>query len=133
LRAWKLYPNEEGTAFGLGTVYEQLGDFPQALAWYRQALAIEPGHRGAHQNLCRLLIGLAEWQEAEAACRGGLRVAPAEPNLWKGLALAWQQLGREDQAREAFLIAARLDPQDLAVRKLAAGEGRSSTDLGERP
>jgi len=133
LRAWKLYPNEEGTAFGLGTVYEQLGDFPQALAWYRQALAIEPGHRGAHQNLCRLLIGLAEWQEAEAACRGGLRVAPAEPNLWKGLALAWQQLGRQDQAREAFLIAARLDPQDLAVRKLAAGEGRSSTNSGERP
>ncbi len=133
LRSWTLYPREEGTAFGLGTAYEHLGAFEQALAWYERALDIEPRHRGAHQNRCRLLIGLARWREAEQACRAGLRIAPAEPNLWKGIALAWEQLGEKEKARAAFRIASALDPGDPALHAAAQAEPEPGPHGGVQP
>lgn len=117
-RAWELYPRDQRIAFGLATAYEDVFHFEDALQWYDRTIRIDPGHRGAHRNRCRLLIGLARWQEAERACRLGLRVASDDANLWKGLGLAWQQLGRPHEARGAFTVAAQLDPTDSALRAL---------------
>lgn len=119
LRAWQLYPRDEGAAFGLATAYEHLSRFDEALTWYDRALEIDPRHRGAHRNRCRLLIGLARWEEAERACRAGLRVTPDDADLWKGLGLTWKELGLAERAKAAFAAAARLDPNDRAVRTLA--------------
>ncbi|GIW46054.1 MAG: hypothetical protein KatS3mg077_3336 [Candidatus Binatia bacterium] len=115
-RAWDLYPYEEGIAFGMGEVYDRLGRSAEAEQWYLEALKLEPLHAGAWNNLCRLRTLAGRWKEAEWACRHGLRVQAANPNLWKGLGLAWVGAGQVYRGRQALEIALRLEPKDQALR-----------------
>ncbi|GBD26702.1 hypothetical protein HRbin30_02042 [bacterium HR30] len=116
-RAWALYPFEEGVAFGTGEVHDRLGHVQEAEFWYKKAIELEPRHVGSWNNLCRLLTLQGRWSEAEQACRSGLRLQAANPNLWKGLGLAWLGAQKIHEGRQALEIALRLNPNDGALRE----------------
>jgi tetratricopeptide (TPR) repeat protein len=42
-------------AFNLGSLHEDLGDFPASIRWYRLALEIDPDYADAHFNLAGVL------------------------------------------------------------------------------
>jgi protein O-mannosyl-transferase len=84
-RALELYPWSEGSAFGIGLAFDRKGATAKAIEWYRKALDIDSGYDKAHNNLCRLYLSTGEFTEAQAACRDGLRYAPTDANLMKGL------------------------------------------------
>ncbi len=127
-RAWALYPLEESVAFGMGEVHDRLGHKQEAEFWYKKALALEPGHTGAWNNLCRLFTLEGRWSEAERACRSGLRTQAANQNLWKGLGLAWVGAQRIHEGRQALEIALRLQPNDAALHEYLQGLAQSSEE-----
>lgn len=117
LRLWEDY---EDSAFGLGLIYEKKGVAPGAIDWYRKTVTIAPGHNSANTNLCRLLLHEHDFAAAETACRHGLRFAPTDPNLLKGLGAAL--LGQGDHERGLGLLQRSLahNPSDAELRALVA-------------
>ncbi len=63
-------------------------------------------------------IGFAQeghHREAIACLRRGLRLDPKNPSLWFNLSLSYRALGNRDEARNALLQAARLNPLDVDI------------------
>jgi tetratricopeptide (TPR) repeat protein len=94
----------------------------------RDALAVAPEHLAAVIALADLYTTAARYDELEAFLREtipALESAPleAQADLASRLALAYEALGREDQAYQTLLEADRLHRGDLLV-KLALGNNR---------
>ena len=49
----------------LGYAHRRLGRFDESLAYYQQALALDPMHRGANEYLGELYVELGEIDRAE--------------------------------------------------------------------
>ncbi|MEE8166960.1 MAG: tetratricopeptide repeat protein, partial [Myxococcota bacterium] len=49
----------------LGYAHRRLGRFDESLAYYQQALALDPMHRGANEYLGELFVELGEMDRAE--------------------------------------------------------------------
>jgi tetratricopeptide (TPR) repeat protein len=115
---------EPGNAKGLfdaGWVEERLGDPKQAIGFYRQALASQPGHASAALNLARLLRD--DPAEAEGVLRAALRERPADPGLSNGLAAVLRAGGKLDAAAALVRQVLERHPRDAeAYRNLAAIE-----------
>ena len=70
---------DDPTAAGyveLGVAYHRAEDFRGAIEACRRALALEPDHAMAYNNLCAAHARLGEWERAEAACQEALARDP---------------------------------------------------------
>jgi tetratricopeptide (TPR) repeat protein len=94
----------------LGVALEQQGKLTQALAEYREAARLMPGHYQVHNNLGNLLDNLGRPGEALAEYREAVRLNPKPPALHDGLGIVLVEFGRFDEAMNEFTNAARLDP-----------------------
>ena len=76
--------------FGLGVVLAQMGQVPQAIAHYRQAVEIKPDYADAHVNLGIVLGGRGEVDEAIRQFLKALEIRPdfAEAHYNLGVTLA---------------------------------------------
>jgi tetratricopeptide (TPR) repeat protein len=81
-----------------------------AIAAYRRALGIEPGHPEANINLGRLLHGRGQVGEAEAHYRRGLAARPADVTAAFNLGVALEDLEKIDDAVAAYRQAVAADP-----------------------
>ncbi len=84
-RATALAPSAKAHAH-LGGVLAATGDFDDAIASYRAAVAAEPDFADAWSTLAALLKALARYDEAEACCCAGLRVVAGHAALKHTLA-----------------------------------------------
>jgi protein O-GlcNAc transferase len=89
------------------------GNAPEAISFYKQALAIRPDYAEIHANLSYALLTAGRADEALAACRRAVALRP-------DLALAWNNLGhillshnQYAEAADAFRQAIRLRPNLL--------------------
>ena len=100
----------------LGMLYENLKDFDNATAAYRQAVDEGPSDVGvayfAHNNLAYCLNLRKRHAEAEKLCRTAIWIDPRRYNAQKNLGVSLQGLGRWVEAGHAFLEANRLFPPD---------------------
>jgi Tfp pilus assembly protein PilF len=104
-RALEAEPKNPDLLSDRGYFYYQRGDHAQAEKWFREALAIDAGHRRATINLALTLGHQGRIEDSLAQFSRVLPPAQAYCNV--GVLLANQ--GQREQARHYFLEALRLD------------------------
>jgi tetratricopeptide (TPR) repeat protein len=73
-------------AFNLGSLHEDLGDFPVAVTWYRRALELDADYADAHFNLAGVLAKLGRSDSAAVHWRRYLELDLGSP--WAKIARA---------------------------------------------
>lgn len=63
--ALKRFPDSAQLHNDLGYSHRQLGQLPPAFAHYKRALAIDPGHRGAHEYIGEAYLTVGDVASAE--------------------------------------------------------------------
>ena len=125
--------SSEGTKADVGS---QRSELERAERFFRQALAINPGHIEARVRLGRMLGQLGRHEEAAAELRKALDEGPTgEVRYFAELLLGREEesLGRREPARDAYQAAADLYPKAqspyLALSQLARQSGDRSAAL----
>jgi len=80
-----------------------------AMAAYREALALEPGHADAHVNLGRLLHEQGELADAERHYRAAAAADPESARARYNLGVVLEDQHRTEAAMAAYLDALRVD------------------------
>ena len=100
----------------------------EAIDAYRRAIAIDPGHANAHDNLGVLLRASGEPQQAEAAYRTALQLNPAHIDAWTNLGILLNALKRTRGSRgvllESHYVEAEASRRTQAARDGALHAGR---------
>lgn len=100
----------------MGYAMERCENFLQAVAYYQDAVAMDPTEQKvrylAHNNLGFSLNQLGRYAEAEPYCRQAIGIDPDRHNAYKNLGVALAGLQRFAEAAECFLRAAEITPQD---------------------
>jgi Flp pilus assembly protein TadD len=114
-----IYPMDE-SALGIGTAFREQGQDDEAIAWFHKALEIAPGLTKAHLGLCYVLWQRGDFAGAARACRNGLRYAPADANLLKGLGASLEAAGETEKATAVLRRSSMLDPDDNGLHNYIA-------------
>ena len=88
-----------------------LGRTEQAIESYQQALAIEPDHPKANNNLAVAFQRIGDMERAVEHYREQLTISPMDARAHTNLGLALFEQGQTDAADDAFLHGLALDPQ----------------------
>jgi Flp pilus assembly protein TadD len=86
------------------------GRVADAEASFRQAIALDPDHGGAHNNLGVLLQQSGRVEEAIKEHAAAFAIDPNDAGALTNLAAAQARQGNADRAIELFVRAAELDP-----------------------
>jgi hypothetical protein len=105
--------------FFLGGALERKGGCEPALPYFRKAAALAPDFARASQNLAGCLLRTGRGAEAIEPAENALRLAPSAANLYN-LALAFEQVGRIDEAETIAERLARRSPAPAGVTELLA-------------
>jgi len=82
----------------LGDIARQQGQVVRALKFYRQALAIDPGHAGVINACAGCMERLGDIEAAIVFLTDGLRHAPRAGDLRMKLSALLERQGRGDEA-----------------------------------
>ena len=115
----------------LGSTLQNQGKLEEAIACYRQALALDPNFANAHFNLGTALQRLGQQDQAAACYREALRLAPDYAEAHSNLGLVLQELGRLEEAATFHRRAAELKPQSAEVQANLGGALREQGQLVE--
>lgn len=100
----------------LGQTAERARDYPLAVQFYRQGVALEPAAQPnwyfIHNNLGFSLNQLGDFVEGEDCCRRAIAIAPERSNAHKNLGLALVGQGRFREAAETFVKATQVNASD---------------------
>jgi Flp pilus assembly protein TadD/2-polyprenyl-3-methyl-5-hydroxy-6-metoxy-1,4-benzoquinol methylase len=88
----------------------QAGQLDQAIALYRQALALKPDLAGAHSNLGTALCDLGMLEQAEASYRNALALLPGQAEAHNNLGTVLFERGKLDEAISGYRAALSLRP-----------------------
>jgi tetratricopeptide (TPR) repeat protein len=84
----------------LGAVQELLGDVPQALAIYSQAIKLAPASARLRNLRGWAHVGQKDYEKARDDFAEALKISPNDPNAHSGLGYALAELGQKDDARK---------------------------------
>lgn len=105
-----------GCILAMGGTAEQMGDFPSAIAFYKEALSLEPANNRVwyfiHNNLGYCLNKRGQFSDGEQFCRLAIAIDPNTQNAYKNLGISMQGLGRYREAAEAFVRATQVNASD---------------------
>jgi tetratricopeptide (TPR) repeat protein len=105
----------------MGQSMEQVGDFPAAIRYYREAFALEPLNTSVwyliNNNLGFSLNTLGQFVEGESYCRAAINIDPRRPNAFKNLGIALRGQGRLAEAGQCFIQSTQANASD--TRSLA--------------
>jgi tetratricopeptide (TPR) repeat protein len=109
-----LWPDSPRGLYAAGRALHSF-DPPAARSLLERAIALDAGNADAYVVLAITCCQLGEFEDAERWCWSGLTRAPRNANLhfWVGQSLMFREC--QDEAREAFERAARLDPAHSAL------------------
>ena len=138
IKAVRLSPRNADIHYNVGTSFQAKKDWFQAEKAYRRALELDPNHKEAILALKALTDDRKETQISEAfdkaialqqqgllaeAIAIYLKVAedkPADDTLFYNLGTAYQGNGEFDKAKESFIRAATLKPEDQTYKDALA-------------
>jgi TolB-like protein/DNA-binding winged helix-turn-helix (wHTH) protein/Tfp pilus assembly protein PilF len=119
-KATRANPNDAASHRYLGNLFDRRGQPSDALTHYSAGAKLDPLDPISHVFRCMLLIDLAEFEQARAACQRGRELDPA--HLWGPLTTAWidRAQGKTEAALEWIDAARKLAPHDpwLADQKI---------------
>jgi tetratricopeptide (TPR) repeat protein len=87
---------------------------------YRRALALDPGHHGAHLNLGRLLHEAGDASAAERHYRSALAARPGDADALYNLGVALEDQGRLPEALRSYDACLAVDPAHADAHHNAA-------------
>jgi len=118
-------PNPEQKAecvLTMGQAMEQVGDYPAAVRYYKEALALEPTHTFTwyfiNNNLGFSLNTLGQFSEGEIYCRKALEIDPQRPNAHKNLGISLTGKGQYQDAARCFIAATQANAADARAFRL---------------
>jgi predicted O-linked N-acetylglucosamine transferase (SPINDLY family) len=109
-RAISANPGDAGYYCNLGAAYQALNRLDDAVASYRQALALRPDYALALNNLGNALNDLDSPEEAIASFHKALAVNPGYADAHSNLGSALKGLGRNDEAVLSYQKAIAIAP-----------------------
>ena len=115
LRAAELQPTESRPRFLAGYCLERAGQFPEAIAQYRAALALSPKDYEAHFALGRALLRTKDAAGAEEQFREAVTSRGDASPARLGLASALLAEKKYEAASDAFAEYLKLNPGDAAA------------------
>ena len=91
----------------LGQTMEQCNDFPSAIRFYREAMAMEPIRNDTwyfiHNNLGYSYNQVGRFDEGERCCRSAIQINPSRPNGHKNLGIALAAQGKYREAAMSYI------------------------------
>jgi tetratricopeptide (TPR) repeat protein len=142
-RGLELAPNDPDILNALGWTLFQSGRPAEAVVEYERAVAADPRHAKAHNNLALALVELGRLEEAAQHFQASLEIEP-RAEIYSDLGFTMARMNRPKEAFEAYAKALQLDPEcasahlNLAVAfvqggKLAEAERHYRKALAGRP
>jgi tetratricopeptide (TPR) repeat protein len=87
----------------------------EAITYFRQAIASEPNHVGAHYNLGIALLHEGRTDEAIPQFRAALELDPRKAEIHNNLAIALRKAGLTSKAIAEWKAALEIEPQNAAL------------------
>jgi tetratricopeptide (TPR) repeat protein len=106
------------------------GDAAAAESALRALLAHDPDHRGAHEDLARLLVDQDRLDDARRLYEALARRHPADATLWMGLAVTFEARGRPAEAVAVWRRAVGADETEVRAHD---GLARACEATAQRP
>jgi Flp pilus assembly protein TadD/Tol biopolymer transport system component len=108
-RGLEIEPNNVELLNAMGFALFQQGNSQEALVELEKAVAIDPKHWKAHNNLALASIDLGELELAEAHYRESLAIQP-QAAIYNDLGFVLQRMGMSEDATKEYRKALELDP-----------------------
>ncbi len=111
LIAIEIDPNYFSAYLGLGSVYNQTGQYEEAINWYKQAIERKKvaGETDddpiVHLNLGEVYGKMGRYLEAEGELKHAILLSPSTDKAHYNLGIVYTQLGDYDKAEQAYLTA----------------------------
>lgn len=99
----------------LGNVFKRMGRLPDAIQFYRAAVAIRPTHNVAWATLGSTLSRAGQDAEAIAPLRKAIQLEPTYPQSWQLLMIALANCDRWDEAQDVSRAARDAIPNEPAI------------------
>ena len=130
----KLHINPSAALYSeSGAWFEQHDQFQCALRDYREATVLAPHSAHAFLSLGRTLLASNELQQAQAALRRSIALAPDLIEAHENLALALERLQKKDAAKQEWAAALKLNPASVValdgMAKHLLAEGNTSAAM----
>lgn len=105
------------------------GDYPGALGYFDQAIAVDTGYMPARVNRGIVLLSLGKAPEALLSFEIVIDRKPGNAQAWIYRGDALTSLGRQDEARESYQQAGKIEPgNSLVQERLTRMKERDSQD-----
>ena len=105
------YPNTLTNAWNnLGLLAARQGNMPEAVAYFKEALRLDPDHLVALDNLGAAYRQMQNWDEARNTLERALKVKPDDPEANYGLGMVFAQNGDSERAYELLRRALQFRP-----------------------
>jgi len=113
-RGLEVAPDNVELLNSLGFSLFQQGNSKEAVVALEKALALDPKHWKAHNNMALASIDLGELEMAEAHYRESLAIKQ-QPEIYNDLGFVLEREGLTDEAAEMYRKALKLDPESASA------------------
>ncbi len=110
-RLLETFPSNPRVLNALGHIYNNQGDRTQAVSYWRQVVALEPGNAAAYDAMAKVAFLKEENDEAARLWQRVLEIAPGAPGVHHQLAMALMGAGRLAEAAEALAREIEINPK----------------------
>ena len=119
LRALEIDPHDAAAANQMGELCVKRRRDSEARRWFQQAIAARRDYAPSIDNLASLYLRAGQWDDAIAALRYGIEVAPGEESFYLNLASLYVSIDNRDSARQTIeRLLARKPGSQLALQAL---------------
>ncbi|MCC0176869.1 tetratricopeptide repeat protein [Waterburya agarophytonicola K14] len=116
--ALKICPDLPETYKIYGNCLQQMGQIPEAMGYYAQAIAKDPHIAEVYANIGSLYAKESNWQEAITYYQKALAIDPKLAKVCLHLSRAWERIGEDERALNCLLHGLKLQPEILTVPQL---------------
>jgi hypothetical protein len=103
--------------YNLGVYLAEHDQINEAMAHYRKALSIKPGHVNANINLGNTLVIQGKFSEAIPYYTNALNRVPNDPEIHNNLGVALLHVGKTEEAIGHFKTALKIRPHYIGARE----------------
>jgi Flp pilus assembly protein TadD len=108
-------PNSDFAHYNLGTVYDRMGRFEEALKEYQVALTLRPNNAQAHNNLGILYEKTGRLDEAVKEYQAAVKLDPSHAKAFSNLGLLFRRMSRAADALRTLQDAVSFNPSDSSL------------------
>ena len=113
----RVHPGDAALREVLARALERAGQFEEAAARYREALALNPDLAQAEEGLARLSLRTGDVAQAERHLLRSLEILPGRSRPLMELALVWERQGNRSESLHLWRDVLSLAPNGMVIRE----------------